>query len=136
MSSSIIKLKCWFRQIIFTNPAKWTLKNYSDVDVLTYTIVSYADSYASNIKFDKSEIINFIYNFDKNNFDIEKDYSDLFNMIDSLGNTVTNNIVVKDLSAKSEIGSLKSFDLKNLNKLFLCENMHCLDRNFFKLKIT
>ena len=43
-----------------------------------------------------------------------KNYSDLFNMIDSLGNTVTNNIVVKDLSAKSEIGSLKSFGLKNL----------------------
>ena len=93
---------------------KWTSKNYSDADVLTNTIVSYTDSYASNIKFDKSEIINFINNFDKNNFDIEKDYSDLFNMIDSLGNTVTNNIVVKDLSAKSEIGSLKSFGLKNL----------------------
>jgi hypothetical protein len=92
-----------------------TSKNYSDADVLTNTIVSYTDSYASNIKFDKSEIINFINNFDKNNFDIEKNYSDLFNMIDSLGNTVTNNIVVKDLSTKSKIGSLKSFVLKNLN---------------------
>ena len=93
---------------------KWTSKNYSDLDVLANTIVSYTDSYASNIKFDKSEIINFINNFDKNNFDIEKDYSDLFNIIDSLGNTVTNNIVVKDLSTKSEIGSLKSFGLKNI----------------------
>ena len=93
---------------------KWTSKNYSYADVLTNTTVSYTDSYANNIKFDKSEIINFINNFNKNNFDIEKDYSDLFNVIDSLGNIVTNNIVVKDLSTKSEIGSLKSFGLKNL----------------------
>ena len=94
---------------------KVTSKNYSDSDPLTNTIVSYSDSYASNIKFDKSEIINFINNLDKNNFDIEKNYSDLFNMIDSLGDVVTNNIVVKDLSTKSKIGSLKSFALKNLN---------------------
>ena len=95
---------------------KVTSKNYSDSDPLTNTIVSYSDSYASNIKFDKSEIINFINNLDKNNFDIEKNYSDLFNMIDSLGDVVTNNIVVKDLSTKSKIGSLKSFALKNLAK--------------------
>ena len=94
---------------------KWTSKNYSDADFLNNIIVNYTDSYARNIKFDKSEIINFINNFDKNNFDIEKDYSDLLNMFDSLGNTVTNNIVVKDLSAKSKIASLKSFGLKNLN---------------------
>ena len=38
---------------------KWTSKNYSDLDVLTNTIVSYTDSYASTIKFDKSEIIDY-----------------------------------------------------------------------------
>jgi len=94
---------------------KWTAKNYSDADVATNTIVTYTDTSSKNIKFDKSEIINFIKNFDKNNFDIEKDYSDLLNMIDSLGNNVTNNIIVKDLSTKSEIASLKSFGLNNLN---------------------
>lgn len=94
---------------------RWTAKNYIDADPVTNTIVSYGDSSANNIKFDKSEIIKFINNFDKNNFDIEKDFLFFLNMINSLGNTVTNDILVKDLTTNSQLASLKSFSLKNLN---------------------
>ena len=101
---------------------KWTTKNYYDLDYNLDMETSYAYSELQNVKFDKAEIIKAVQNYDENSFNIENYYKIFFNMIDSLGSGKTQNIIVKNLSTKNQIGSLKSFNLNSIKFDYIDNN--------------
>ena len=95
---------------------RWNTKNSSDYDYNTDTIVTTAASSFDSLKFNKSEILNFVNDFDFNSkyFDWENEYAVIFNMIDNLGNSITKDIVLKNKTTNAKIGSVKNFSIKNL----------------------
>ena len=101
---------------------KWTIKNYHDFDYNLDMEVSYAYSDLQDVRFDKDEIIKAAQNFDQNNFNIENNYKIFFNMIDSLGSGKTQNIIVKDLSTKNQIASIKSIILNSFKFGYIDDN--------------
>ena len=98
---------------------RWNTKNSSDYDYNTDMIVTTAASSFDSLKFNKSEILNFVNDFDFNSkyFDWENEYAVVFNMIDNLGNSITKDIVLKNLMNKEKDRILNQFSLIYFNQL-------------------
>ena len=101
---------------------KWVVTNYEDWDRNLKTITTYSYSDLSNLKFDKNEIIKAAQNYNQKNFDINKDYKIFLNMVNSLGNGTTKNLVVKDLDSKNQIASINSMSLNSFKFDYIDKN--------------
>ena len=104
------------------NWGRWSVKNYKDQDKKTNTEVSYEYSDLKNVTFDKSEIMKYAQSYNPATFNFDNDYKIFFNFLNSLGNGVTRNIVVKDLSTKNKIATASSVSLNSLKFDYIDNN--------------